>query len=203
MLHKKKAEPDRDPGNNLGVTGTGGESGSNFGSPGTGIRSGSNLGVTGTGGGTRGTMVGGASILAVFAVLCLAVFALLTLLRAESDLRLSRKTAEVTEAYYQADSQGEKRVAALLPTFRQSLGKTQGERNEAMEAAAKQQKGDYDRKSEEITFRIPVSAGQFLTVVMKPTDRNPYYEIITWKEENRSEYDSQQSLPIWDGTDHS
>lgn len=176
MLHKKKAEPGRGSGNNLGVTGTGGSS--------------------------RGAMVGGASILTVFAVLCLAVFALLTLLRAESDLRLSRKTAEATEAYYQADSQGEKRLAALLPTFQQSLGKTQGERDEAMEAAAKQQEGDYDRQSEEITFRIPVSTGQFLTVVVKATDRNPYYEIVTWKEENRSEYDPQQSLPIWDGADH-
>lgn len=148
-----------------------------------------------------GAMVGGVSLLAVFAVLCLAIFALLTLLRAESDLGLSQKTAEMTEAYYQADSQAEKRVAALIPIFQQSLSKTKKERDADFADGAALQGGDFNRQSEEITFHIPVSSGLSLTVIVKPLDQKPYYEIVTWKEENLSKYTPSQSIPVWNGGD--
>lgn len=151
------------------------------------------------GGDHRGTIIGGVSILAVFAVLCLAVFALLALLRADSDLKLSRKTAETAEAYYQADSQAEQRLAAWIPILKQSLEKTEEERNPFLAEAAKAQQSSYDQQAEEITFRISVFSGQWLSVVVKPMDQYPYYEIVTWKEENQSEYGPQQSLPVWDG----
>ena len=51
--------------------------------------------------------VGGSSLLVIFAVLCLTVFALLTLSTAAADSRLSQDAADAVEAYYQADSQAE------------------------------------------------------------------------------------------------
>ena len=57
--------------------------------------------------------VGGSSLLVIFAVLCLTVFALLTLSTAAADSRLSQDAAAAVEAYYQADSQAEALWARL------------------------------------------------------------------------------------------
>ena len=52
--------------------------------------------------------VGGSSLLIIFAVLCLTVFALLTLSTARADERLSDVSADAVMAYYQADLEAEK-----------------------------------------------------------------------------------------------
>ena len=49
--------------------------------------------------------VGVISILTVLLVLCLAVFAALTLSSARADLALSRRNADTVQAYYAADAQ--------------------------------------------------------------------------------------------------
>lgn len=48
--------------------------------------------------------VGVISILTVLLVLCLAVFAALTLSSARADLALSRRNADTVQAYYAADA---------------------------------------------------------------------------------------------------
>ena len=50
--------------------------------------------------------VGGSSLLVIFAVLCLTVFALLALSTVQADLRLGDAAAQAVEGYYQADAQG-------------------------------------------------------------------------------------------------
>lgn len=47
--------------------------------------------------------VGGSSLLVIFAVLCLTVFALLSLSTVQADGRLSQTSAEAAQAYYAAD----------------------------------------------------------------------------------------------------
>ena len=47
--------------------------------------------------------VGGSSLLVIFAVLCLTVFALLALSTVQADGRLSQKTAQAVAEYYDAD----------------------------------------------------------------------------------------------------
>ena len=60
-------------------------------------------------------IVGGSSLIMVFAVLCLTVFTLLTLSTVQADRRLSEVTAEAVSAYYAADTEAERIFAQLGP----------------------------------------------------------------------------------------
>ena len=57
--------------------------------------------------------VGGTSLLVVFAVLCLTVFALLTLGTVQADCRLSDASVKAVTDYYAADLESEKIYARL------------------------------------------------------------------------------------------
>ena len=80
-----------------------------------------------------GISIGSSSILVVFVVLCLTTFATLSLVSANADYRLSRKTADAAAAYYALDAAGEELLsdlAAVLEKARPEL--------EADEAAYRQ-----------------------------------------------------------------
>lgn len=57
--------------------------------------------------------VGVMSLLAVFVVLCLTTFAVLSLVSARSDRALSQKNADATTSYYAADAQAERQLQKL------------------------------------------------------------------------------------------
>ena len=59
--------------------------------------------------------VGGSSLLVIFAVLCLVIFALLSLSTVRADGRLSQASADAVKAYYKADCRAEEIVARLRP----------------------------------------------------------------------------------------
>ena len=58
-------------------------------------------------------MVGGSSLLVIFAVLCLTVFALLSLGTVQADRRLADASAASVQAYYEADCRAEEILAQL------------------------------------------------------------------------------------------
>ncbi|MEG1615109.1 MAG: hypothetical protein RR343_06465, partial [Oscillospiraceae bacterium] len=53
---------------------------------------------------TAGVNVGGASIIMVFSVLCLTIFAVLTLVSANAESTLAKKSVASVENYYSADA---------------------------------------------------------------------------------------------------
>jgi hypothetical protein len=56
---------------------------------------------------SKGAFLGGPTILTVLMVLCFAVFALMALLRANSDLTMTQRTVSNTADWYAADAQAE------------------------------------------------------------------------------------------------
>ena len=58
-------------------------------------------------------VVGGSSLLVIFAVLCLTIFALLSLSTVQADSRLGDAAAEAVTGYYEADTQAETILARL------------------------------------------------------------------------------------------
>ncbi len=58
-------------------------------------------------------IIGGSSLIMVFAVLCLTVFTLLTLSTVQADRRLSDVSAEAVSAYFAADTEAERIFAEL------------------------------------------------------------------------------------------
>lgn len=64
-----------------------------------------------------GIGVGSASVLIIFVLLCLTVFATLSLVSAQADLRLAERAAETTAAWYEADGRAAEFLCALDQAF--------------------------------------------------------------------------------------
>ena len=121
-------------------------------------------------------LVGGSSLLVIFAVLCLTVFALLGLSAVQAGGRLSQKMVDSVEAYYEADCMAEEIYARLR------LGELPAE---------VMQEGDT------YTYVCPVSETNELQVVLYKTGEQ--WEVIRWNVVSTAAWESDDSLDLWDG----
>ena len=121
-------------------------------------------------------LVGGSSLLVIFAVLCLTVFALLGLSAVQAGGRLSQKMVDSVEAYYEADCMAEELYARLR------LGELPAE---------VMQEGDT------YTYVCPVSETTELQVVLYKTGEQ--WEVIRWNVVSTAAWESDDSLDLWDG----
>lgn len=126
--------------------------------------------------------VGGSSLLVMFAVLCLTVFALLGLSAVRAGGRLSEASAESVAAYYAADRQAETLFARLrsgdLPeeVLPCPCGGTEG-----------------------YAYTCPISSTQQLCVEIH--HENGEWTVVRWQAESIASWEEEEaSLGLWDGT---
>ena len=121
-------------------------------------------------------IVGGSSLLVIFAVLCLTVFALLGLSTVQAGGRLSQTMADSVAAYYEADCMAEEIYARLR----------------AGEVPAEVvQTGDI------YAYTCPVSETNELQVELQK--QGDQWSVIRWKTVSTVEWESDDSLGLWDG----
>jgi len=120
--------------------------------------------------------VGGASLLVVFAVLCLTVFALLSLTTVQADRRLADASVQSVTDYYAADYEAQVILAHLRA----------GEVPEGVE-----QNGDV------YTYTCPISSTQDLEVEVQIQGAD--YKVLRWNMAFSGEWVSDDSLNLWDG----
>lgn len=120
--------------------------------------------------------VGGASLLVTFAVLCLTVFALLSLSTVRADDRLSQASAQAAADYYAADLQAQE-ILARLRAGELPMGVTYG--------------GDL------YTYECPISETQTLQVEVFL--RDGIYTVLRWQAVADTDWDADESLTLWDG----
>ena len=120
--------------------------------------------------------VGGSSLLVIFAVLCLTVFALLGLSTVQADTRLSDASAEAVQAYYAADGAAE----AILARLRN------GEMPDGVEAD-----GSW------YSYTCPINETQALFVTVEVT--GGAYTILQWQAQPTIRWESDDTLVVWDG----
>ena len=125
--------------------------------------------------------VGGSSLLVIFAVLCLTVFALLTLSTAAADSRLSRDAADAVEAYYQADSQAE----ALWARLRD------GEQPEKVSEITE------ETGSTVYKYTVPISQEQELQVCLQLKDG--IWTVMQWQAVSTADWQADEDLTVWGG----
>lgn len=121
--------------------------------------------------------VGGSSLLVIFAVLCLTVFALLALSTVEAGGRLSEKAISSVEEYYAADTRAEEIVAEL--------------RSGKSVDGVTVQDGVY-------SYTVPIREGQSLTVRLRLAGNQE--TILQWKTVSESDWTPNEDLPVWDGS---
>lgn len=120
--------------------------------------------------------VGVSSLLVIFAVLCLTVFALLSVSTVQADRTLGDKSAAAAENYYRADYAAEQTLALLRA----------GKRPEGV----KEINGIY-------CYTHSISATQTLVVEVRVEGAD--YDILRWQAVSTADWQVSDRLPVWSG----
>lgn len=121
-------------------------------------------------------VVGASSLLVIFAVLCLTVFALLSISTVRAGQRLSDSTNQAVLDYYAADCQAEEILARLRA----------GALLEGVEEFA----GVY-------SYTCPISDTQSLAVEVMVNGED--YTILRWQAVSTADWQADDTLHVWDG----
>ena len=124
--------------------------------------------------------VGGSSLLVIFAVLCLTVFALLGLSTVQAGGRLSQATTQAVSSYYQADCQAEE-IFAHLRSGKMPAGVT-----------------SCDCAEEGYAYICPISDTQRLVVEVHFDGKE--WTVLRWQAESTARWEHDEGLNVWDGT---
>ena len=122
-------------------------------------------------------IIGGSSLLVIFAVLCLTVFALLSLSTAQAEKRLSDASAQAVAGYYDADSAAE----AILAQLRA------GETPEGVTALGG---GRYQ-------YACPISDRQTLEVEVQV--QGGAYQVLRWQAVSSLDWQADEDRNVWNG----
>lgn len=123
-------------------------------------------------------MVGGSSLLVIFAVLCLTVFAMLSLTQARADRRLAQNSWSAVTGYYRADCQAQEMLSRLRA----------GERPQGVTAEGE---GVF-------SYVCPISDAQTLEVRVRLTGEG--YEVLSWRAVFTADWQADEDLDLWDGS---
>ena len=131
--------------------------------------------------------VGGISLLVVFAVLCLTVFALLSLTTVQADVRLSDASAQAVLDYYAADLKAQT-VFACLRT-RSAL---------PADASVQRVGGDGGEDTVLLRYAVPISDTQELQVELSHSPDGTW-TVLRWQSVPTGDWEYDDSLGLWDG----
>lgn len=124
--------------------------------------------------------VGGVSLLVVFAVLCLTVFALLSLTTVQADVRLADAAAQAVSDYYAADCQAQETLARIRA----------GERPENV--------AFYNNGGTCAQYTCPISDTQELRVLVRLEDHGAW-TVLRWQAMPSQAWSAEDDLGLWDG----
>lgn len=134
--------------------------------------------------------LGSSLMLVILVVLCLTVFATLSLVSALKDSKYSAKSAEKTYHYYQADAKAN-RILEEISTRLQ-----QGDSLDNLNLTVSE-----DTNGTMVQYQVPVSEQQLLSVTLLLNDEiapdSGYYHIVEWKEIAASEWKPNTTLPVF------
>ena len=119
---------------------------------------------------------GGSALMVTFAVLCLVVFAVLSLSTAQADKRLSEVSADAVRQYYEADREANRILSQI--------------RKGSIPAGVETEEGIC-----RYSCRISDTRTLFVEVRVNGSD----YEILRWQEEYTADWEPDTSLDVWSG----
>jgi len=135
-----------------------------------------------------GIGVGSASIVLVFAVLCLTVFSLITYVVAANDKALVDNEAQLVIGYFHADYMAESIVAEILSS--DSIPPE-------IQGVEIHSELDFYSNAKIITFSSPIS--DVLALFVRIALHDDSYEILSWRLYNSAEWQYDAGLNIWPG----
>ena len=132
---------------------------------------------------------GGASLMLIFSVLCLAIFAVLTLSSANREKTLTDRLEDSTSAYYAADSAAVEIEAKLARAV--SRGETPAEIDGVTINAA----------GSTFAFACPIDGRRSLAVVLRAdeTAAGTGLRVLQWRETETANWTPEDQLDVWKG----
>ena len=136
--------------------------------------------------------LGGASLLVIFAVLALTIFALLSLSTVRADGRLSDAANQAVQDYYAADCKAQ----AVLAWLRTGEGRENLDLPE--DFAISTSISEYPGRSETVhSYAIPISDTPELQVEVRVDGVNDF-EILRWQAVPVGEWEIDEGIDLWD-----
>lgn len=149
--------------------------------------------------------IGGSSILMIFVVLCLTTFAVLSLVSANADWKLTQRTAQSVTGYYAADGEAERALAGANQNLQSAWELSGGDMDAYLQAAADglcfcagmpfTVDGAY------ITYSVPMEHNQRLDVKLEitaPDAQGRCYRILSWQQVTERKEESSEGIHLWD-----
>ena len=133
--------------------------------------------------------LGGASLVLIFSILCLAIFSVLALSSANREKTLTDRLKASTEAYYAADS----RAVEIEVKLREALAR--GETPSEIDGVA------VTAQDDTYTYACPIDERRTLAVVLKAA-RNQLpvtLQTLQWCEISTADWTPQEELDVWKG----
>lgn len=148
--------------------------------------------------------IGAASIVLVLAIVCLSVFAALTLSSAKGDYALSKKNLDRTTKYYQASNQANEIVGTIDQKLWKIYKKSKNKKDYMKKVGRKipNVKGvSYNKKKKTIQFQTKITQKQQIAVTLRvsyPKKKNDTcYKVTGWKNESTGAWKKDDSLPVY------
>jgi hypothetical protein len=135
-----------------------------------------------------GVGVGSASIVLVFAVLCLTVFSMITYVVAGNHVALAQAEARMVKAFYEADALAERILAEILEADYTP---------ETVLGVDIESEWVWDLDAEYVRFLSPISDNKSLYVRL--AIRFDSYEILSWRMWDEDEWTFDEGWDVWLG----
>lgn len=175
-----------------------------------------------------GLNIGSASIIMIFAILCLTVFSALSLVTSVSEKKTAQRFADETAAYYEADSEAVKiknSIQAAIDagsTLRQAAAANNAQYLTGQAAAALAPQIGPGTAGASQTHTGPGTAGASpntppdaiitynvslsdnisrITAVLTYNSKTNTLETLSWKKNNISEWSPDTDIDVWNGED--
>lgn len=148
--------------------------------------------------------IGAASIVLVLAVVCLSVFAVLTLSSAQGDYALSKKNLNRTTSYYEASNAVNEQISQIDDRLFKIYKKSKNKKDYMKRVNKKISKMEgitYHKKKKTIEFQQKITEKQQISVKLKvhypKKKKDPCYEVLKWKNESVGAWQKDDSLPVY------
>jgi len=139
-----------------------------------------------------GIGAGSASIVLVFAVLCLTIFSLITFIVAENGKALVDAEARFVVGYYNADAQAERIVAELLKTdtIPPAINGVEITTEDGLSQG-------FGPETEVVSFSCEIPKSSMVLFVRLIINNDRTYEILSWKMQDTAYWDTDVFLDLW------
>ncbi len=144
--------------------------------------------------------VGYVSVMLIFAVICLTIFAVMSFKAAMSTDTFNNRSGEFLKQYYAADSKAKETLSKLNDSMQAARGSMFFE--EEFEEAAKALDGVSVKQSPDgflASYDVPINDRQVLAVEIR-FDNDGKYTIRQWQSRDVGFDDTESHLGVWDGT---